>query len=314
MTQYFSLVFPGQGSQKLGMLAELAKEFSCVKEIFAEASDVLNYDLWQITQDGPEIKLNETEITQPAMLAADIAVYRCWQAKSAGRPFIMAGHSLGEYAALVAANSINFTDAIALVAKRGKYMQQSPAGSMAAIVGLDEIKIRELCELAAREEILAPANFNSIGQTVIAGNQAAVERSLEIAKSLGAKIAKIIPVSVASHSPLMQSAADKLAKDLQQISIRPPEISVLQNADVQSHTEPDKIRDALIQQLTSPVRWVETIQNMVQEKVRTCIECGPGKVLMGLIKRIDPQLNILLTETPTLLIETCEKIKSTGEK
>lgn len=291
MTKKIAFVFPGQGSQSIGMLQELSQEFEQIKATFAEASAILAYDLWQIAQQGPQEKIDQTAITQPLMLAADIAVYRCWQQQTSHKPEVVAGHSLGEYAALVAAGVISFADAVALVAKRGQYMQAAvPAGvgAMAAIIGLEDQQIEQLCEEARQGDVLSPANFNSIGQTVIAGHAVAVDRAILLAKNLKAKIAKRIPVSVPSHCALMQSAADKLQADLSRIEIKPPQLTVLHNADTQSHQAPNAMLHALTQQLTSPVRWVETIQTIIRHySINTFIECGAGKVLAGLIKRID---------------------------
>ncbi|MCW8840496.1 MAG: ACP S-malonyltransferase [Gammaproteobacteria bacterium] len=284
-----AFVFPGQGSQAVGMLAELAEVESQVKTTFAEASETLGYDLWKIASEGPAEELNQTHITQPAMLSAGIAVWRIWQEKGGAVPAVMAGHSLGEYSALVAAGSLGFADAISLVAERGKLMQEAvPAGtgSMAAILGLDDTRVIQVCEQAAGGEVVSAVNFNANGQVVIAGQVAAVERAVSLAKEAGAKRAVILPVSVPSHCALMKPAADKLAERLAGISISAPQIPVINNADVSKATDVDAIRDALVRQLYSPVRWVETVQAMEGEGVDTLIECGPGKVLTGLNKRI----------------------------
>lgn len=284
-----AVVFPGQGSQSVGMLGAIA-ENNLVRETFNEASTVLGYDVWELAQQGPEEKLNQTEFTQPALLAADMAFWRYRQSQGAPAPIYLAGHSLGEYAALVVAESLAFTDAVKLVAHRGRYMQEAVAagvGAMAAIVGLDDNKINEICDQSKqKDEILSPANFNSIGQTVIAGHAAAVDRAVIIAKEQGAKIARRIPVSVPSHCELMRSAAECLTKDLTSTPIQAPRIPVIHNYDVLQHSEPDAIRQALVQQLTQPVRWVETIQYFQTQDIDTLIECGPGKVLTGLNKRI----------------------------
>lgn len=288
-----SVVFPGQGSQSLGMLAGMA-ESEIVSQTFVQASEVLGYDLWRLTQQGPEEKLNQTEYTQPALLAADIAIWRYWQAQPSVVPSFLAGHSLGEYSALVAAESLTFADALQLVANRGRYMQAAVApgvGAMAAIVGLDDNLVQDICEKSTQQdEILSPANFNSLGQTVIAGHTAAVERAIALAQNLGAKMAKHISVSVPSHCDLMMDAARSLAQDLAQVAIKPPVIPVIHNFDVKQHSEPAAIRNALVQQLTSPVRWVETIQFMEQQGVLSIFECGPGRVLTGLNKRISEHI------------------------
>lgn len=284
-----AFVFPGQGSQSVGMLAELATAEQQVEATFAEASEALGYDLWKIVAEGPADELNQTHITQPAMLSAGIAVWRIWQEKGGAAPVVMAGHSLGEYTALVAAGAIGFADAIKLVAERGKLMQEAvPAGtgSMAAILGLDNAKVVDVCAHAEVGEVVSAVNFNANGQVVIAGHVAAVERAVELAKEAGAKRAVILPVSVPSHCALMKPAADKLAERLSAIPVSAPQIPVINNADVSKATDADAIRDALVRQLYSPVRWVETIEAMGAEGVDSLIECGPGKVLVGLNKRI----------------------------
>jgi [acyl-carrier-protein] S-malonyltransferase len=289
---HFSLLFPGQGSQSLGMLSDLSEKFPIVQKIFSDASAVLHYDLWDLVQHD-ENKLNQTEFTQPALLAADVAMYECWKLSHDEKPAFFAGHSLGEYAALVCADAIAFQDAITLVAARGKYMQDAvPAGSgaMAAIVGLDDHDVVEICKQASDSGVVSPANYNSIGQIVIAGENLAVEKAIVLAQEKGAKIAKKIPVSVPSHCPLMQSAADHMSEKLKSIDIKTPRIPVIQNADVAFYDSADQIRDALIRQLTLPVRWVETIQYMMNHNVNTFLECGPGKVLCGLNKRISREI------------------------
>jgi len=285
-----AFVFPGQGSQSEGMLSALAAEFSDVEATYREAAEVLGYDLWDIVQNGPADKLNSTDITQPAMLAAGVAVWRVWQAKGGAQPVVLAGHSLGEYTALVCAGSLAFTDAIKLVAERGRLMQAAvPAGTgaMAAVLGLEDDAVRQACSDAAAGEVLEAVNFNSPGQVVVAGNKAAVERVVTLAKERGAKRALLLPVSVPSHCALMQPAAEQLASVLKEVAIQAPGIPVINNADVATPSEPDAIRDALVRQLYSPVRWVETIQKMATDGVDRLLECGPGKVLVGLNKRIE---------------------------
>ena len=285
-----AFVFPGQGSQSQGMLQDLADDYSIVGETFKQASDRLGYDLWQIVQEGPAEKLNSTDITQPAMLAAGVATWRVWEAKDGNSPAMLAGHSLGEYTALVCAGSLDFTDAIGLVAERGRLMQEAvPAGegAMAAILGLEDDDVRQACTDAAEGEVLAPVNFNSPGQVVAAGNKGAIERLVELAKERGAKRALVLPVSVPSHCSLMQPAADKLAEVLSGIDVQAPRIPVINNVDVATPDDPAAIRDALVRQLYNPVRWVETVQKMAADGVDRLIECGPGKVLVGLNKRID---------------------------
>jgi len=288
-----AFVFPGQGSQSIGMMQKLAETSDRIKSVFDEASSVLAIDLWDIVAAGPEEKLNSTDITQPIMLAAGYATWRAWQDAGGADPAVMAGHSLGEYTALVCAGALDFKDAIKLVNARGRYMQAAvPAGTgaMAAILGLDDDAVKQVCAQAAEQEIVQAVNFNSPGQVVIAGHKNAVERAAELAKQQGAKRAVILPVSVPSHCKLMQPAADKLAKDLASITIFSPSIPVVNNVDVAMASEPDAIRDALTRQLFQPVRWVETIERMASDGVHTITECGPGKVLVGLNKRIDKSL------------------------
>ncbi|MFT5426918.1 MAG: [acyl-carrier-protein] S-malonyltransferase [Gammaproteobacteria bacterium] len=299
-----AFVFPGQGSQSLGMMAELASSYPTVESTFAEASDVLGYDLWQLVQDGPEAELNKTTMTQPALLASSVATWRVWNEISQIKAVMMAGHSLGEYSALVCSDAISFTDAIQLVADRGAYMQDAVpegTGSMAAVLGLEDKQIEEVCEQAAQGQIVSAANYNSAGQVVIAGHKEAVERAVELAKAAGAKRTVILPVSVPSHCALMQEAADQFAQRLDTIKFNQSNVPVLQNVDATSRENVEDIKLALQQQLCQPVRWVKTIQEMVKQNVDTVIECGPGKVLSGLIKRIDRSLNILPIFDPASL-------------
>ena len=284
-----AFVFPGQGSQSVGMLAQLAETFPVVKDTFAEASAVLGFDLWNLVANGPDTDLNQTQNTQPAMLAAGVAVWRIWCQQSQVRPAFMAGHSLGEYTALVCSGAMAFSDAIRLVAERGRLMQEAvPAGvgAMAAIIGLDDQKVVEGCAEAANGQIVAAANYNAPGQVVIAGETAAVERAMESLKAKGAKRALALPVSVPSHCLLMQTAAEQLDKVLQTLDLQKPEVTLIHNADVQSHPQADELRLALKQQLFMPVRWVECVSAMQAQGVTQFVECGPGKVLLGLNKRI----------------------------
>ena len=284
----FAFVFPGQGSQSVGMMAGF-DEISVVRDTFVEASDTLKQDLWKLVTEGPLEELNKTINTQPIMLTAGIAVHRAWHALGGAAPVVMAGHSLGEYSALVAAGALHFTDALPLVRFRAQAMQEAVAegvGAMAAILGLDDDVVRAVCAEAAQNEVLEAVNFNSPGQVVIAGHKAAVERGIELAKAKGAKRVISLPVSVPSHCALMQSAAERLAQYLESVPVTPPTIPVLQNADVMSFDDPAKIKAALVKQLHRPVRWVESIQKMAQEGVQLAAECGPGKVLVGLNKRI----------------------------
>ncbi len=291
-----AIVFPGQGSQSVGMLAELGNDWPQVAETFAQASEVLGYDLWKLIQEGPESDLNQTDKTQPAMLAAGVACWRVWLAAGGATPTYFAGHSLGEYTALVAAGAIDFSAAIKLVEKRGQLMQAAVPqgqGAMAAILGLTDEQVIKVCDQAAQGDVVQAVNFNAPGQVVVAGASAAVERAVDVAKEAGAKRALMLPVSVPSHCSLMSEAAVELAKSLNELEIKAPEIKVIHNVDVTSHESADAIRDVLARQLYSPVRWVETIQALSQSGVNSLVECGPGKVLAGLTKRIDREVTAL---------------------
>ena len=288
MTQ-FAFVFPGQGSQSLGMLADLAAQFPIVEATFSEASSVLGYDLWQLVQQGPAEELNKTWQTQPALLAASVAIFRVWQQQGGKAPAMMAGHSLGEYSALVCAGVLDFQAAIRLVELRGRLMQEAVpegTGAMFAIIGLDNDAIAKACEESAQGQVVSPVNFNSPGQVVIAGNKEAVERAGAACKAAGAKRALPLPVSVPSHCALMKPAADKLAIALQDISFSAPQVAVVNNVDVRTETDPEAIRSALVRQLYSPVRWTESVEFMAAQGVTSLLEVGPGKVLTGLTKRI----------------------------
>ncbi|MFK3618555.1 ACP S-malonyltransferase [Pasteurella multocida] len=286
----FAMVFPGQGSQTVGMLAELATDYPVVEDTFKQASDVLGYDLWQLVQQGPAEELNKTWQTQPALLAASVAIYRVWQDKYPHlKPDVMAGHSLGEYSALVCAGALDFQDAVKLVELRGKLMQQAVpegTGAMYAIIGLDNEAIISACADAAQGEVVSAVNFNSPGQVVIAGAKAAVERAAVACKEAGAKRALPLAVSVPSHCALMKPAADQLAVSLDNIAIRTLTTAVINNVDVASETENSEIRHALVRQLYSPVRWTETVERMAKDGVQVLVEIGPNKVLTGLTKRI----------------------------
>ncbi|MGS0680125.1 ACP S-malonyltransferase [Shewanella sp. 125m-7] len=289
-----AFVFPGQGSQALGMLAELAETHAVVAETFAQASKVLGYDLWELVQQGPVETLNETDKTQPALLAASVAIYRAYLASGKSAPSVMAGHSLGEYSALVCAGVIDFEAAIKLVELRGQLMQQAvPAGTgaMFAIIGLDNDAIAKACEEAAQGDIVSPVNYNSPGQVVIAGEKAAVERAAALCKANGAKMAVALPVSVPSHCQLMRPAADKLAVALEAMTFNAPAVTVINNVDVASPTSAAEIKDALVRQLYCPVRWSETVELMVSNGTTNLFEMGPGKVLTGLTKRINRSLS-----------------------
>jgi [acyl-carrier-protein] S-malonyltransferase len=285
-----AFVFPGQGSQSIGMLDQLATEYPLVQETFIEASDALGYDMWDLVTSGPDVALNQTERTQPAMLAAGIAVWRVWQSLTNIQPSYLAGHSLGEYTALVAAGALSFTDAIKLVEMRGQFMQQAVPegqGAMAAILGLDDNAVKMICIDAGDEQVVEAVNFNSPGQVVIAGNVEAVTKAIELAKEQGAKRALLLPVSVPSHCALMKPAADKLAEALTNIPVHKTRIPVLHNVNVSAAAYEDEIKALLTQQLHNPVRWVETVQALSNNGVDKIVECGPGKVLAGLTKRID---------------------------
>ncbi|QBF81483.1 [acyl-carrier-protein] S-malonyltransferase [Shewanella maritima] len=288
-----AFVFPGQGSQAVGMLAELAESQPVVAQTFAEASEALGYDLWELVQQGPAEKLNETDKTQPALLTASVAIWRAYLAADKPMPDFLAGHSLGEYSALVCAGVIEFTDAVKLVELRGQLMQQAvPAGTgaMFAIIGLDNDAIAKACEESAQGDVVSPVNFNSPGQVVIAGEKHAVERAADACKAAGAKMAVALPVSVPSHCALMKPAADRLAVALKAINFNAPTISVINNVDVATLTDGDAIKDALVRQLYCPVRWSETVEYMAEQGVTQMAECGPGKVLAGLTKRINKSI------------------------
>ena len=308
----FAMVFPGQGSQSVGMLKDLADNYPIVKATFDEASEVLGYDLWALVQDGSAEELNKTWQTQPALLASSVAIYRVWQSVNGAQPEFMAGHSLGEYSALVCAGVIDFKDAIELVELRGKLMQEAvPAGTgaMYAIIGLDNESISKACEQAAEGQIVAPVNFNSPGQVVIAGNKEAVERAGALCKQAGAKRALPLAVSVPSHCALMKPAADKLATALQNITFNAPKFAVINNVDVKVESSAEQIKAALIAQLYSPVRWTETVEMMAKQGVTLLVEMGPGKVLTGLTKRIVDSLSACAVNDKASLDAAIENTK-----
>ncbi len=289
-TYNLAFVFPGQGSQSTGMLDNLAATYPEIKQTFERASEALQKDLWALINDESlSAELNQTHNTQPAMLAAGVAVWNVWTKYSTVRPAWMAGHSLGEYSALVCAGALNFEDAIKLVALRGELMQQAVPngiGAMAAILGLEDHEVVKVCAEAEENEIVSAVNFNSEGQIVIAGHKTAVERAMVGAKAAGAKRALLLPVSVPSHCALMLPAAEKLAEALENITIHAPDVTLIHNVDVQSHGSPELIRHALKEQLYKPVRWVDSVKFMADEGVTRFVECGAGKVLIGLNKRI----------------------------
>ncbi len=299
-----AIVFPGQGSQAVGMLAELNAAFPVVTETFAQASDALGLDLWSLAQNGPEETLNETQNTQPAMLAAGVATWRVWEKHNGTSAIVMAGHSLGEYTALVCSGSLDFATGIQLVAERGKQMQSAVptgTGAMAAIIGLSDETVADVCRQSAEGGILERANFNAPGQVVIAGDSAAVERATGAAKAAGAKRAIVLPVSVPSHCSLMQSAAEVLSGVLEETVFETPGTPVLHNVDVSEHKDAAGIRTALVQQLCRPVRWVETVQAMAARGAGRLVELGPGRVLTGLNRRIDRNLECQSVNDPASL-------------
>ena len=296
-----AFVFPGQGSQSIGMLAELGAADPVVQATFAEASEVLGYDLWALCQQGPEADLGSTERTQPAMLAAGVATWRVWLGRGGPRPVAMAGHSLGEYTALVCSDAMDFRTAIDVVRFRGQVMQQAVPlgqGAMAAILGLEDGDLDAACKEAAQGEVVEPVNFNAPGQTVIAGNATAVARAIDAAKARGAKRAVLLPVSVPSHSSLMRGAAERLAERLATVEVRMPNVPAVYTVDVKTHASPDGIRQSLKEQLFKPVRWADTVRAMIAGGADTFVECGPGKVLTSLNRRIErkPELKMLALE------------------
>ncbi|MEN7341880.1 MAG: ACP S-malonyltransferase [Pseudomonadota bacterium] len=295
-----ALVFPGQGSQAVGMLSALAAQESIVTETFAEASEALGYDLWAVVSEDPEGRLSSTEVTQPALLTASTAIYRVWRQREMPAPSVMAGHSLGEYSALVAAEALNFSSAVKLVESRGRFMQEAVPqgqGAMAAILGLDDDVVLAACADVSAG-VVAAVNFNAPGQVVIAGDKVSVDAAIERCKEAGARRALPLPVSVPSHCALMLPAAERLQALLGEIEIQSPTIPVINNVDVKVESEPNDIRDALVRQLHSPVRWVESMRSLGKHGVTRLVECGPGKVLAGLQKRIDRKMAAFATETP----------------
>ncbi len=297
-------VFPGQGSQSAGMLGALAADWPQVGQTFAEASEVLGYDLWRVARDNPDGALDQTRHTQPAMLAAGVASARVWRAAGGAEPAAAAGHSLGEYSALVLAEALDFAAAVRLVAERARLMQESvPAGrgGMAAILGLDDDRVAEVCESVPDDGVVEPVNFNAPGQVVIAGDAGAVAAAVEAARAAGAKRAVTLPVSVPSHSSLMRPAAEALAEVLADTAFRTPAIPVIHNVDAARHPEPDAMRDALRRQLYNPVRWTDSIGSLRGNGIELLLELGPGRVLTGLARRIDRDLQALAVEDPESL-------------
>ena len=297
-----AFLFPGQGSQSVGMLAELAAVYPPLVATFQEASDAIGLDLWQLACAGPEEMLARTEITQPLMLAGGVALWRLWTELETRRPALLAGHSLGEYTALVAAGSLAFSDAIRIVAERGRLMQEAVPlgeGSMAAILGLDDEIVDAICREVAEQQVLSPANYKSPGQIVIAGDSAAVERAMHACQAAGARRVMKLAVSVPSHCALMAPAAAAMRPILAKLKILPPQIPVLHNADLQAHTQPEAIREALLAQLCAPVRWTDTIRALRTAGVTILAECGPGRVLSGLGKRIDRAAQWVALDSPS---------------
>ncbi|MCO6057878.1 ACP S-malonyltransferase [Pseudomonas sp. MOB-449] len=301
MSASLAFVFPGQGSQSLGMLAEQGGQQKLVLDTFAEASEALGYDLWALTQQGPEEQLNQTDKTQPAILTASIALWRLWLAEGGARPAYVAGHSLGEYSALVAAGSLGLADAVKLVERRGQLMQQAvPAGQggMAAILGLDDADVLAACADAAQGDVVSAVNFNAPGQVVIAGAAAAVERAIEACKARGAKRAMALPVSVPSHCALMKPAAERFAESVEALAWQAPQIPLVQNVSAAVVADLSQLKRDLLAQLYSPVRWVESMVSLSERGVTDLVECGPGKVLSGLNKRCVKGVNTHNLDTP----------------
>lgn len=308
----FAMIFPGQGSQSIGMLSEIAKQYSIIQETFVQASDTLGYDLWVLIQQGSEDELNKTWKTQPALLTASVALFRTWQQLTGKLPVVAAGHSLGEYSALVCAGVMDFNDAVKLVETRGKLMQEAVPvgeGAMYAVIGLDDNIIADVCVKAAQGDVVTPVNYNSPGQVVIAGKKTAVERAAVLCKEAGAKRVLPLAVSVPSHCLLMRSAADKLAVELEKITLKHPVFDIINNIDVKVESSTDKIKQALVRQLYGPVQWTKTVQQIADKNIKIVIEVGPGKILNGLVKRIDNTLTAVSCNDPKMMIETLNLIE-----
>jgi [acyl-carrier-protein] S-malonyltransferase len=295
-----AFVFPGQGSQKIGMLAELAAQYSEIEETFNEASDTLGYDVWKMIQSGSQDDINLTERTQPILLASSVAIWRLWNGKGGSKPAQMAGHSLGEWSALVCSGVVNFADGLNIVRARGQYMQQAVPvgeGAMAAIIGLEDSIIIDACKNAAAAEVVDAVNYNAPGQVVIAGSVAAVNRAIEICKQAGAKRALPLPVSAPFHTSLMKPAADQLAEIVNSVTFRRPTVSIVHNVHAREENNPDTIKSLMLEQIYSPVKWVDCVVQLKQNGAQVLIECGPGKVLSGLAKRIDRDLQAMATDS-----------------
>ena len=295
--QTLAFVFPGQGSQAVGMLADIAEQYAVIKDTFSEASDALGYDMWDLVQNGEQEALNLTETTQPVLLTSSVALWRAWQETSEKKPALLAGHSLGEFSALVCAGALEFADAVRLVRARGQFMQTAVPvgeGTMAAVLGLDDQVIIDICNTSGAEAV----NFNSPGQVVIAGKVAAVEQAVEACKEAGAKRAMVLPVSAPFHTSLMKPAGEKLAEELAALNVNSPVIPVIHNVHAQTEADPQKIRELLVEQIYSPVKWVSCVEAMVAAGVEKTVECGPGKVLGGLNRRIHKPLSVFNLDTP----------------
>lgn len=304
-----AFVFPGQGSQKVGMLAAAHEQFAAVRDSYAEASDALGYDMWDLIQNGEQDALNLTETTQPVLLASSVALFRAWQEQGGGMPVVMAGHSLGEFTALVCAGALGFADAVRLVRSRGQFMQTAVPvgeGAMAAIIGLDDDAINRIC--AATDGVVAAVNFNSPGQVVIAGHTAAVEAAIVELKAAGAKRAVPLPVSAPFHTELMKPAGERLAEAMADVAIEAPRVPVVHNVHAQTESDPEKIRELLVQQIYSPVQWTRCIQSIVDKGVSNVVECGPGRVLSGLNRRIDRSLTSFSLEEPDSLVAAQQEL------
>ncbi|WP_416885296.1 ACP S-malonyltransferase [Marinospirillum sp.] len=313
MASNLAFVFPGQGSQQLGMLAELAERYAVVRATFEEASGVLGYDMWQLVQEGPIEQLNQTDKTQPALLAASVAIWRVWKELEGAPPAWLAGHSLGEYSALVCSGALDFADGLRLVRKRGELMQAAVPqgkGAMAAILGLGAEEIEQACAAAAQGEVVQPVNYNAPGQIVIAGSVAAVERAMAACQAAGARKAMPLPVSVPSHCELMRPAAEELAAELARIQLNKPRVPVVQNVHAQPESDVNVIRAHLVEQLFRPVRWIECIEYMAEQGVDTYIECGPGKVLIGLNKRIVKNAKSLAVNDPDSVMSALDLFRA----
>lgn len=317
MTQSLALVFPGQGSQHIGMLRELAERYSVVRTTFEEASDALGYDLWSVVQEGPDEALNATACTQPALLTSSVAIWRVWQELEGPRPVAMAGHSLGEYSALVCAGTLGFGEGVRLVKLRGEAMQDAvPAGrgAMAAVLGLDDAAVEQACLDAAQGEVVSAVNYNAPGQVVVAGQKEAVDRAIALCQEAGAKRALPLPVSVPSHCALMRPAAERLEQAMAEIELKAPRYTVIQNVDAQAHADIETLRTRLVEQLYRPVRWTSCVESMIGLGAQVFIECGPGKVLTGLNKRIARSVKGLAVNDPDSLAAALELAYDTASQ